>query len=964
VVFAATGASNLSTTLGADYTVSTVTLNTGGITVGGANTLTANTTSALAIRDTATSGTNVISANLAGTGAGLTKSGAGTLTLSGANTFGGGLILSAGTLNLNSATAPGSGTITISGGTLDNTSGFAVTLSNNNTQSWNGDFTFTGTNTLSLGSGAVALGASCTVTVSGGTLGVGGIISGSGYSLTKAGAGTLTLRGANTYTGGTTLSAGTLNINSASAIGSGSFTISGGTLNNTSGSSVTLSTNNALTWNGDFAFTGTNDLNLGNGAVTMAASRQVTVNGGNLTVGGIISGSGLGLAKAGSGTLILGGVNTYTGATTVSGGTLQTSAADRMSDSSAISVSSGATFALGGNETVASIAGAGNYSLGANTLTFGDTSNQTVSGTISGTGALVKSGSGSITLSGSNSYSGGTRINAGTIFVGHNSALGSGTLTFAASGTGLASNDSNDRTISNALGTFAGTSAIYTFGSAGSGNLTFTNTTSAALGSVRTFTVNNSWTSFANAFTGASDGITKAGTGTLILAGNNTYTGATTINAGTLQIGNGGATGSLSTSSAITVNGTLAFNRSDALTQGTNFSSASISGTGSLVQNGTGNLTLNVANTYSGGTILNTGTLNINNASALGSGALTINGGTINSTGITLNNNAQNWYGNFAFTGSNDLNMGTGAVTMNASRTVTVSNGNFTVGGNITGSTFGLTKNGTGTMILTGANTYTGDTTITAGTLTISGAGQLGSGSYSGNISNAGTLNYASTANQTLSGTISGTGALTKNGTGTLTLSHANTYTGNTTINSGTLSVNATNALGATTDVIINEGASMLVAALDGINDAANITMGNNGTLILNGTGEVVGAFSMSHNGTAVIDMGYADSWISFWKFTSALSDNTRLEIWNYTVGSDHVYIREDTNGNVVASLPNVTFYSDLGTNSLGNGFFSAPELHSHIVPEPETYATAALLLIGLGIYAYRRRQSTSSQVS
>jgi fibronectin-binding autotransporter adhesin len=555
-------------------------------------------------------------------------------------------------------------------------------------------------------------------------------------------------------------------------------------------------------------------------------------------------------------------------------------------------------------------------------------------------------------------------MNAGTIFVGHNSALGSGTLTFAASGTGLASNDSTDRTISNALGTFAGSSAIYTFGSAGSGNLTFTNTTSAALGSVRTFTVNNSWTSFANAFTGASDGITKAGTGTLILAGNNTYTGATTISTGTLQIGNGGATGSLSTSSAITVNGALAFNRSDALTQGTNFSSAAITGTGSLVQNGTGNLTLNVANTYSGGTILNTGTLNINNASALGSGALTINGGTINSTGITLNNNTQNWYGDFTFTGSNDLNMGTGAVTMNASRTVTVSNGNFTVGGNITGSTFGLTKNGTGTMILTGANTYTGDTTITAGTLTISGAGQLGSGSYSGNISNAGTLNYASTANQTLSGTISGTGALTKNGTGTLTLSHANTYTGNTTINSGTLSVNATNALGATTDVIINEGASMLVAALDGINDAANITMGNNGTLILNGTGEVVGAFSMSHNATAVIDMGYLDTWISFWKFESALTDATRLEIWNYTVGSDHVYIREDTNGNVVASLPNVTFYSDLGTNSLGNGFFSAPELHSHIVPEPETYATAALLLIGLGIYAYRRRQSTSSQVS
>ena len=885
VVFAATGASNLSTTLGADYTVSTVTLNTGGITVGGANTLTANTTSALAIRDTATSGTNVISANLAGTGAGLTKSGAGTLTLSGANTFGGGLILSAGTLNLNSATAPGSGTITISGGTLDNTSGFAVTLSNNNTQSWNGDFTFTGTNTLSLGSGAVALGASCTVTVSGGTLGVGGIISGSGYSLTKAGAGTLTLRGANTYTGGTTLSAGTLNINSASAIGSGSFTISGGTLNNTSGSSVTLSTNNAQTWNGDFAFTGTNDLNLGNGAVTLGASRTVTVNNnGILTVGGIISGSGLGLAKAGSGTLILGGVNTYTGATTVSAGTLQTSAADRIIDSSAISVSSGATFALGGNETVASIAGAGNYSLGANTLTFGDTSNQTVSGTISGTGALVKSGSGSITLSGSNSYSGGTKMNAGTIFVGHNSALGSGTLTFAASGTGLASNDSTDRTISNALGTFAGSSAIYTFGSAGSGNLTFTNTTSAALGSVRTFTVNNSWTSFANAFTGTSDGITKAGTGTLILAGNNTYTGATTINVGTLQIGNGGATGSLSTSSAITVNGTLAFNRSDALTQGTNFSSASISGTGTLVQNGAGTLTLNAANTYSGGTTLNTGTLVIGNTAAAGTGTIT------QSSGSSL------------------LKFDTtGTVSNNMSIYNVASNQTMTLSGSITAQ-----------------NT---------------------------------TYDVASGTTLSINGTISGSGGVTKNGTGTLTLTGNNTFTGNTTINSGTLRAGATNALGDTREVMVNSGGSLLIAASEAIDDAAAFELAG-GTMKFEGNvTETLGVFSLSANSS--IDMGMGSVWLQFANLPELIVTYD-LKIYNYTLNTDHFYFA--SNAFLQNSLSHIKFYSGSDDSSfIGSSFIeSLNPYHVRPVPEPETYATAALLLIGLGIYAYRRRQQAT----
>ena len=887
VVFAATGASNLSNTLGSNYAVSTVTLNTGGITIGGANTLTANTASASAFRDTASSGTNVISANLAGSSAGFNKSGAGTLTLSGANTFGGGLTLSAGTLNLNSATAPGNGSITITGGTLDNTSGTSLTLTNNNTQSWNGDFAFTGTKDLNMGTGTVALGASRTVTVNGGNLTVGGIISGTSFSLTKTGAGALILGGANSYTGGTTLSAGTLAINNSgsggttSAIGTGTLTISGGTLDNTSGSTMTLSTNNVQNWNGDFAFTGTNDLNLGNGAVTMNANRIVTVNGGNLTVGGAISGStaSFTLTKAGAGTLILGGANTYTGATTVSAGTLQTSAANVIADTSALSVSAGAAFVLGGNETVASIAGAGNYSLGANTLTFGDSSSQTVSGIISGSGgSLVKNGSGSITLSGNNTYSGGTTISAGTIKIGDNNALGSGSLKFNASGTGLASSDATDRTIANALGTFAGSSAIYTFGSAGTGNLTFTNTTSATLGSVRTFTVNNSWTSFANAFTGSGHGITKNGTGTLILLGANSYTGATTINAGTLQIGNGGATGSLSTSSAITINGTLTFNRSGDVVQGTDFSTTAIGGTGSLVQNGTGNLTLNAANNYSGGTTLNSGTLNIKNASAIGSGTLTINGGTLNNTNgsaITLStNNVQNWNGDFAFTGTSDLNLGNGAVTMNGSRTVTTNGGNLTVGG-----------------------------------------------------------------------TISGSGGLTKNGTGTMVLSGSNTYSGITTVNSGTLKVTSSGGVRYTSEIDLY-GGSFLVTASDAVNDNAAVKLAG-GTLALDGTvGEVVGALTLSANST--LDMGTGNAWIAFASLTSVLNDTHRLNIYNYTAGTDAVYFIDSTN--VASSLNYITFYSDLGVTSLGSGFFHAPEVHSAIVPEPSTYVVGLLLLGGVAI--------------
>jgi autotransporter-associated beta strand protein len=296
----------------------------------------------------------------------LTKAGAGTLTLSGNNTYTGlttiiagtlnltgdntvatgGVTVTSGTLNLGSATALGTGTLALNGGTIDNSSGGSLTLTTNNVQAWDGDFTFTGNNALNLGTGAVTLGADRQVTISASELTVGGIIGdgGNAYSLTKAGAGTLTLSGANTYTGLTTLSAGTLNLTgdntaatggvtltsgtlnlgSATALGTGTLTLNGGTIDNSSGNSLTLTTNNAQTWGGDFAFTGNNALNLGTGAVTLGADRQVTTSASELTVGGIIGdgGNAYSLTKAGAGTLTLDGVNTYTGSTIVNAGTL------------------------------------------------------------------------------------------------------------------------------------------------------------------------------------------------------------------------------------------------------------------------------------------------------------------------------------------------------------------------------------------------------------------------------------------------------------------------------------------------------------------------------------------------------------------------------------------------------------------------------------------------------------------
>ncbi len=253
----------------------------------------------------------------------LAAAGSGTLTLSGVNTYSAGTTLSLGQLDINNARAVGTGALTINGGTIDNTSGAAVAYSSNITQTWGGDFTFLGSNSLSMGTGAVTFGANRTVTVSAGTLTEGGIIGGA-FSLTKAGTGTLTLSGANTFSGGTTLSAGQLNINNAKAVGSGTFTINGGTIDNTNGGAITLSNNNAQTWGGDFTFVGSNALNLGTGTVTLGSSRVVTVSGSTLTAGGAIGdgGNGYSLTKSGAGTLALTASDSYSGGALINAGVL------------------------------------------------------------------------------------------------------------------------------------------------------------------------------------------------------------------------------------------------------------------------------------------------------------------------------------------------------------------------------------------------------------------------------------------------------------------------------------------------------------------------------------------------------------------------------------------------------------------------------------------------------------------
>ena len=286
--------------------------------------------------------------------------------------------------------------------------------------------------------------------------------------------------------------------------------------------------------------------------------------------------------------------------------------------------------------------------------------------------------------------------------------------------------------------------------------------------------------------------------------------------------------------------------------------------------------------------------------------------------------------------------------------------------------------------------TYTGGTTLNTGTLVIGNAAAAGTGMItqssgssllkfdtSGTISNNMSIyNVASNQTMTLSGsitaqnttydvasgttlsingTISGSGGVTKNGTGTLTLNGNNTFTGNTTINSGTLRAGAANALGDSLEVMVNSGGSLLIAASEAIDNAAAVKL-NGGTMKFDGNvTETLGAFTLLANST--IDMADGHIWLQFSGLSAEMTHE--LKIYNYTINSDHLYF--DSNTYLENSLDNIKFYSDSGSNLIGDSFirnsFEVYPAQPNIVPEPETYATAALLLLGLGIYAYRRRQ-------
>ena len=750
------------------------------------------------------SGTLVLSGSSGNTYTGLTTVGAGTLSLgktAGMNAIGGNLTIVGGTVSLEAASQlPNSATVTLNGGTFNmnnNADTFDTFLFHAGTLSTGGaslditslsmrDVTIASAINLS-GGGSVAFDNTNngTATISG-PLNLGsvatnfdigngaaptdllitGVLSNGGVS--KTGLGTLNFggTGANTYTGLTTVSAGTLMLAKTAGVNAvgGDVTITGGTLSlegaNQLPSSATVTLNggtfnmnsNADTFDTFLFHAGTLSTGGASLDITSLSMRDVTIasainlseggnvafdntNNGTATISGplnlgsvstnfdigngtaptdlLITGvlSNGGVSKTGLGTLSFGGTgaNTYTGLTTVSAGTLM------------LSKTAGVN-AVGGDVTI-------------------------TGGTLSLEAASQLPSSATVTLSGG-TFNMNNNADAFDTFLFH-----AGTLSTGGASLDISSLSMRDVTIASAINLSGGGSVAFDNTNNGTAVLDGSIDLGGEIVTINTARGTNAVDMQMNGMI-QNGGIAKMGPGILELAGMNLYAGGTSIHSGTLRIasdhnlglpggelslGNGTLflTGTISSNRDVhlTAEGTIDTNGNDLTFSGRLF------GTGSLTKQNGGVLTLSGESDYSGGTILLEGTLQGTTASLQGN---------IENHGIVIVDQA------FA--------------------------GNLTA--NISG-TGSFIKQNSGVVTLEGINSYLGGTNVTGGAL------QGNSESLKGNIANAATLGFVQSSNGTYLGTLSGTGTLRKSGIGTLNL-QTNASQGQTIVELGRLNVNST----------------------------------------------------------------------------------------------------------------------------------------------------------------------------
>ena len=509
-----------------------------------------------------------------------------------------------------------------------------------------------------------------------------------------------------------------------------------------------------------------NDYNGTSGNVVNSAATTTTLTlsptaGSSANFSGVIGGdtaaNAISLAVSGAGTQILAGNNTYTGATTISAGTL--------------AVASGGAIGSGGGSAVTVNGAAAALNVTGNNGLTGSSSLTVANGTA--------------ILAAANNFTGPTNV-TGVLQLANSGAISSSALTINSGSTIQLRGDVNTTFVSNGTISTAGTGTT-TY------NFDVNDITSGVTG--KTLTLGN-MSQFGAGNTTDVLNLTGGNGYTLLMCSGTAGTGAVQMyNNTTLNSNTPGVTLQMP---GITINWNGSYTLGFAGAGNFNLGAISAYSGRTLTPtfNQTGTLTLTGANSFGGVTaaITNSGTLALNNNGALGGvNTLTISGSpTLDNSSagpVTISANpAQTWNSSFSFFGSgNSLNLGTGAVTLGGNTTVTVNANTLTVGGPIGGGAFNLTKAGPGNLTLAGNNTYSGSTTITAGTLSIGNGGAGASiGSTSAIVDN-GTLVFNHSDNVLFSLGISGSGGLVKSGGGTLTLATANTYTGPTTINAGTV---------------------------------------------------------------------------------------------------------------------------------------------------------------------------------
>ena len=760
----------------------------------------------------------------AGTGA-LTFSGSiGETIVWASSSYTGGSVLSGANVAFGADSPMGTGTVTFIDSAVRTTSGGARTLSNAVVLAGNAtfntqykDLTFNGPATIQGTTRTITVTDTTSIASYNGSIGDGG----SGLGLTKTGVGTLVLGGSNTYSGTTTLNAGTLRLANADALaGGGSLTFTGGTLQ----------------------YTGSNTADYAARIVGSSGAIAIDTNGQSVTfASALAAGNAGGLAKSGSGTLTLTANNAYTGLTTVSGGTLQVG-------------NGGATGSITGNIALSNTAA----------VVFNRSDNLTYSNAISGTGSFTKSGPGTLTLSGNNTYVGSTTIAGGSLAISSTTALASGSIAL------------DGGTIVNATGVsgFGRAGGISTVAIGPGGGTIRSDARNDISGLISGTSPTASLT-----YGAASGTVSNV---VMVISGNNTYAGGTKLESGVLLVvdnNNAFGTGTLELAGAgirtrntavrtlanqLVISGNtlfgtaanpdndLIFTGSTTLVGGSRTLQVDFNtvagGTGAglmgaigdngngfgITKSGAGILTLGGANAYSGTTTLNAGTLRLANQFALQNSTLALSG-----TGSVLLDAAVS--GNaFTIAGLSASSTAATLALQNSSTTAIA----LTVGGNNASTTYAgsltgagsLEKVGTGTLILSGSSTFAGTTTVTGGTLQVGGGGT--GGALTGNLVNNAALIFNRSDASTYAGGISGSGGVTKSGAGLLTLSGSNSYAGDTTLAGGTLGIANANALTASGNVIFTGGAFQYSGAY--ATDLSSRIVNSSGAVAIDTNGQTI----------------------------------------------------------------------------------------------------------------------------